>query len=142
MSDKLPTNNQISGVYHLSPARYDAFETAAQRSELRFLKVDIVGPSSAPDVLRQLGSALDFPTWYGANFDALYDCLADPDWQPAKGHILLINGLTRLRRLAPEDFATLIEVFQAIVEARRALNAPFTIIIDAPARGIPSLPEA
>ncbi|PKO36797.1 MAG: hypothetical protein CVU33_16505 [Betaproteobacteria bacterium HGW-Betaproteobacteria-6] len=142
MSDKLLRNTEISGVFHLAPGRHDAIETASQLAHLRFLKVDIVGPSSAPDVLRQLGSALDFPTWYGANFDALYDCLADPDWQPAKGHILLINGLTRLRRLAPEDFATLIEVFQAVVEARRKAHTPFWILIDAPARGIPTLPAA
>lgn len=142
MTDTLLKNTEASGVFHLSPARHDAIEAASQRVHFRFLKVDIVGPSSAPDVLRQIGSALNFPNWYGANFDALYDCLADPDWQPAKGHILLINGLTRLRRLAPEDFATLIDVFQAVVDARRKLDTPFWILIDAPARGIPTLPEA
>ena len=26
---------------------------------------------------RQLSEALDFPDWYGANLDALYDCLTD-----------------------------------------------------------------
>jgi hypothetical protein len=38
---------------------------------------------------REQGSGLEatrgrpaFSDWYGANFDALFDCLTDPDWQP------------------------------------------------------------
>ena len=36
-------------------------------------------------LLKQLGEALNFPDWYGANFDALHDCLTDPDCLPG-GH--------------------------------------------------------
>jgi len=142
MSDNLLKNADACGVFHLVTSRQSTIETAAHHARFCVLKADIVAPSSAHEVLLQLGSALNFPIWYGANFDALYDCLTDPDWQPAKGHVLFINGITHLRSSDPADFATLIEVFQAAAEARRTMRTPFWVLIDAPARGIPILTEA
>jgi len=142
MSDNLLKNVDASGVFHLVTERQSTIETAASHARFCVLKADIAKHSSTQDLLAQLGSALNFPIWYGANFDALYDCLTDPDWAPAKGHVLLINGLARLRSSDPADFATLIEVFQSAAESRRAMHTPFWVLIDAPARGIPTLAEA
>ena len=142
MSDNLLKNADESGVYHLVTSRQSTIEAAARHERFCVLTADIAKHSSTQDVLVQLGSALNFPIWYGANFDALNDCLTDPDWEPAKGHVLFINGLARLRASDPADFATLIEVLQSAAETRRALHLPFWVLIDAPARGIPMLAEA
>jgi RNAse (barnase) inhibitor barstar len=142
MSENLLKDVDASGVFHLPPARQQGIETCANKAHFCVLKTDITERASTEATLLQLGATLDFPNWYGANFDALYDCLTDPTWQPAKGHVLLINGLGHLRKTAPTDFATLIEVLQAVAEARRAMNTPFWALIDTPARGIPKLPEA
>lgn len=142
MSLALLKNADASGVYFLPAPRRTAIESSGSRLHFKVLAADISEYSSAPKALYQLGSALNFPIWYGANFDALFDCLTDPDWQPAKGHVLLISGISQLRTADPDDFATLIEVFKAAAEARRELQSPFWILIDAPARGVPTLPEA
>lgn len=142
MSDHVLINPQISGLYHLNSSRYAALEASAARIGFSLLKADIAAYSSTEEVLRRLGAIFNFPTWYGANFDALFDCLTDPDWQPAKGYLLLITGIARLRLTNPEDFATLIEVFQAVADAWRGRNIPCWILIDTPARGIPLFPEA
>ena len=142
MSDKLLKKAEASGLYHLPPSRRAAVESAASRARFCLLEANIAEHAAMEDVLFQLGSSLKFPIWYGVNFDALFDCLCDPDWQPAKGHVLLINGMASLRATNPDDFATLIDVFQSVAENRRERQAPFWILIDAPARGIPSLPEA
>jgi RNAse (barnase) inhibitor barstar len=142
MSENLLKDADASGVFHLAPSRLPGIEAAADRARFCLLKAIIAEHASVEAVLRQLGSALNFPIWYGANFDALYDCLTDPAWQPAKGHILLIDGLAGLRATDPNDFATLIEVLQAAAEARGTTNTPFFVLIDSPARGIPAFPEA
>jgi len=142
MSDNLLKNAEASGVFHLVTARQSTIEAAARHARFSVLKADITEHASTQEVLIQLGSALNFPIWYGANFDALLDCLTDSDWEPAKGHVLLINGLGRLRASDPADFATLIEVFQSAAEERRTKHTPFWVLIDAPARGIPTLAEA
>ena len=100
MSDNPLKDAAAAGLYHLPPSRRATVETLAGRARFSLLKVDLAEQTSIESVLSQLGSAFKFPIWYGANFDALYDCLCDPDWQPAKGHVLLINGMARLSSAA------------------------------------------
>jgi guanyl-specific ribonuclease Sa len=38
-------------------------------------------------VLANSGDDLDFPEWYGRNFDALKDCLTDFSWREAAGYV-------------------------------------------------------
>ena len=142
MSLALLKNSDLSGVYFLPAPRRAAIEAACHRLHFKALTADIAEYSSAEQVLYQLGSALDFPIWYGANFDALFDWLTDPDWLPAKGHVLLVCGFSRLRTADPDDFARLIEVFKAAAEARRDMQSPLWILIDSPARGVTTFPEA
>ena len=141
MSLALLKNADASGVYFLPTPRRAVIEAASSRLHFTVLTADIAEYPSAEKVLYQLGSALNFPIWYGANFDALFDCLTDPDWQPGKGHVLLISGISRLLIADPDAFATLVEVFQAAAEARREMHSPFWILIDSPAQGVPAFPE-
>lgn len=138
-----PLKHAPADVYYLNPAHRQAIQTAASNApHLCVLEAAIDGDASIEGTLRRLGTALEFPIWYGANFDALYDCLTDPDWHAGKGHLLLISGVACLRAADPDDFATLIEVFKAAAEARRGQAQPFWILIDTPARGIASFPAA
>lgn len=140
-SDTFKTND-TSGVYHLPPSRRAVTEATVEKERLRVLKAEISPRASKDKALAQLGTDLGFPIWYGANFDALFDCLTDADWQPAKGHVLMIKGAAELRATDPDDFTTLIEVFKAAAEARKESGHLFWILLDSPARGIPTLPEA
>lgn len=140
MSGRLLQKAAQAGLYYLSPARREGIVKAAEELQLQTHSADLSPCRTIDDVLRHLGTALHFPVWYGANFDALYDCLTDSDWQPGKGQVLLINGLESLRRSDSENFATLIEVFLASAELRRDSGMPFWILIDTVAPGIPELP--
>ena len=140
MNDQLFENTEESGVYYLPPAHQGSAADAAKKKGLLVLTVEIAARANKDQALEQLGAALHFPTWYGANFDALFDCLTDPDWQPGRGHVIMIKGMIELRATNPDDFATLIEVFEAATEARREAASPFWVLIDTPARGIPVLP--
>jgi len=142
MGDTLLQKTEASGVYYLNPSRRNTVIKAAELTYFCHLTATLTGPSTTHSVLQQLGQALHFPTWYGANFDALYDCLTDPEWQPSRGHVLLIDGIAPLRASEPDDFATFIEVLQNAAEARRNEGNPFWILLDTPARGIPPLPDA
>ena len=142
MYDKLLKNAAQSGVYHLPPLRRTAIEAAAKKHHFPVLTADIGVHQKIEKTLRNLGSALHFPIWFGANFDALFDCLADPDWYPAKGHVIVLSGIGSLRVNDPDDFTTLIEVLQSATEARREIGLPLWVLLDTPARGIPLLPEA
>jgi len=141
MNEKLLKAADRAGVFHLPPIRRSGLEACAQKLHFPILNADISGHQKIEATLRQLGNALHFPVWFGANFDALFDCLVDPDWYPAKGHIIIISGIDSLRASDPDDFTTLIEVLQAAAESRCDSGTPLWILLDTPARGIAPLPE-
>lgn len=142
MGDHVFSKIDTSGAYSVAPDRQAMAEAAAANEHLCLLKATIPPQATKEQALAQLGTDLDFPTWYGVNFDALFDCLTDSDWLPAKGHVILITGMAELRTSDLEAFTTLIEVFKATAEARQEAGSPFWILLDSPARGITALPEA
>jgi RNAse (barnase) inhibitor barstar len=142
MGDHMFKDIERSGVYTLPASRWSATESAAQKAGLCLLNATIPPHADKDKALAHLGAELGFPTWYGANFDALFDCLTAPDWRPAPGHVIRIKGVAGLRTANPADFATLVEVLKAAAEARKGDGHPFWILLDSPARGIAALPEA
>jgi RNAse (barnase) inhibitor barstar len=66
-------------------------------------------------LLAALGEALSFPDWYGANWDALADCLMDMSWSegPVRLHLANANALpTELREPLEEVFQEAADYWQ------------------------------
>ncbi|AGP47945.1 hypothetical protein PSYCG_01850 [Psychrobacter sp. G] len=57
-------------------------------------------------LLSSLAKACDFPSWFGHNWDAAWDCLTDSDIE----HLVL--DLTAVKNINNEDF----NVFKSIIE--------------------------
>ena len=142
MSEKLLSKSDQSGVYYLPASRRGAIEKAAKSLHLKHWHLEITPGQMAGEVLEQIGKILNFPEWYGANFDALHDCLTDPECLPGTGHILTISGCNGLRSSDPEGFATLLEVFKAATDDLRQTGVALWILLDKPLPGIRSLPAA
>ncbi|MGB4912090.1 MAG: barstar family protein [Candidatus Dechloromonas phosphoritropha] len=141
MSEKFLGKADQAAVYYLPASRRNAIDATAGKLDLRSMPVDLSRAASAGEALRRLGEALNFPDWYGVNFDALVDCLTDPECLPGKGHVLFVDGAATLRQGDPRAFATLLEVLRAAAGERRAAGAPLWILLDTHAPGIHSLPE-
>ncbi len=138
---KLPLMDpEQAGVFYLPTAHAEALRQQADAAHFVMLSADLGQAEDIEAALKELGTAFEFPDWYGANFDALFDCLLDPDWKPALGHVLFIEGCARLRQLNPDDLSTLQEVFRAAVDARKELKQPLWILLDIPGRGIHRFP--
>lgn len=128
-----------SGIFHLPTLSRRAVEAAAAGLDIR--EADLRQSQDKQGVLNELGHTLRFPDWYGANLDALYDCLTDPDWYPASGQVLLISGLARLQDADADTFSALLDVFLAASEARRETGTPLWVFIDTPSPELPALPQ-
>ncbi|MBB5957776.1 RNAse (barnase) inhibitor barstar [Saccharothrix tamanrassetensis] len=50
------------------------------------------GARSKSAALAAIGTAMEFPDYYGQNLDALYDCLTDLSWLPPGEHVLVWEG--------------------------------------------------
>lgn len=64
-------------------------------------------------VFAQFQQALGFPSYFGANWAALDECLVDLDWLPdATAYMLLIRNSQRLLRYDPVGLRTLLAILR------------------------------
>jgi RNAse (barnase) inhibitor barstar len=68
-------------------------------------------------LFNEFARALAFPDYFGHNWDALEECLADLEWLPAKGYILLITDSHAVLPDDEEEYETLLEVLDDAGEA-------------------------
>ena len=84
----------------------------------------------------EFARALAFPDYFGHNWDALEECLADLEWLQAKGYILLITDAASVLSNDETEYETFLEILrdageawgsgQAGIGARRAI--PFHVL--------------
>jgi barstar (barnase inhibitor) len=79
-----------SGVYRVASA--EATLEALQGGGPRLTRIVLPRGAGKAQILEQLARALEFPSWFGGNWDALEDCLTDLSWSKAPGHVLLVEG--------------------------------------------------
>ena len=111
-----------SGVYRARRAE-DIVE-ATRGSPLDVVRID-----ASRDAVQAIARALDFPDWFGGNWDALEDALSDLSWRPAKGRVLVLEGI------APgDDAGILVDVLRAAAEHWAAQRVPFFGVLLDPQR--------
>jgi hypothetical protein len=97
--------------------------------------LDVVHVFAATEPIQALAKGLAFPEWFGGNWDALEDSLSDLSWRPAKGHVLVLEGL------APgDDAGILVDVLRAAAEHWSARRVPFFAVLIDPERKL-DLPD-
>ena len=114
-----------SGVYRVPQA--DEILDALRGSAFDVVRVDLAAASDKEQLLEQLASALEFPQWFGRNWDALEDCLGDLAWRAGDGHVLLVEGFERLRARRPDDFGVLLDILASSAQYWHERGRPFFV---------------
>jgi hypothetical protein len=122
-----------SGVYRV--ANPEAVVEVLQGSPLRLARVGLAGADKS-QMLSKLSQALDFPSWFGANWDALEDCLTDLSWSRAAGHVLLIEGVAGA---AADDLGVLEDVLASAAAQWAARGRPFFAVFVGGRDALPAL---
>jgi RNAse (barnase) inhibitor barstar len=114
-----------AGVFHLPLARAGDIAAAARANGFRATRIDLAECDDKEAVLAAVATALEFPDWFGHNWDALTDCLTDLSWSQAPGYVLVLSGSGGFASLAPDDFDTLIEILSQASASWSELQVPF-----------------
>ncbi len=131
------------GVYHAPQAARAELLAAAKTSDLSLHSVDLSTVRDKDALLERLAAALEFPDWFGHNWDALADCLGDLSWLRADGHLILLERCDGFRAAHDEDFTTALQVFAAAAEAwREARRTLWVLVVGMRPDGIAILPGA
>lgn len=80
------------GRYRLAgTARVSALRASVLAAGWAWGVVDGRRVPDRPGLFAQYSTALEFPGWFGGNWDAFADCLQDLSWLPARGYVVLWN---------------------------------------------------
>lgn len=122
-----------SGVYRAS--RADEILDAMRGSALQISRIDLAGIADKQALMQRIGHALEFPRWFGGNWDALEDCLTDLSWSKSDGHVLLIEAAADLPM---DERGILIDILASAAASWAERKRPFfAVFLD----GSPNLPE-
>jgi len=132
-----------AGVFHLSHdgAGANAIAAAARTLAYSCVEADLVDIHDKDGLLTTLATALAFPPWFGHNWDALEDCLADMSWCEAEGYVLILRHADRLHNEAEGDFLTALRILADVSATWREAGLPFWAFVELTADGIPVLPN-
>ena len=123
-----------SGVYRAS--RTDEILAATHGSGLHVARIDLAGAAAKEALLARIAGALQFPQWFGGNWDALEDCLGDLAWLPAAGYVLLFEGAAGL---PPDERGTLLDLLASAAASWAERRRPFFAVIVDGAAALPAL---
>lgn len=118
-----------SGVYRVGAA--PTVLEVARESGLDLSRID-----AGDDALEGIARALEFPAWFGRNWDALEDCLGDLSWRGAAvGHVLLFDAFPR-----GDALGVLLDVLRSTAEYWAGRGRPFFAVLVDPRHEV-SLPD-
>jgi len=137
---KLLARQKLAGIYHLPHSDCKALKQATLALHFGWLQADFGESKDITAILQKLGKELRLPDWYGANYDALSDCLSDLSWNTAPGYVLLISGADELHAHDETAFDTLNDVLTAVIENWQQEKVPFWVFYDMRPNGLASLP--
>lgn len=122
---------QRSGLYRAPDARG---LSALDAPGLDVVPIALSGVRSKEALLERFAAALAFPEWFGANWDALEDCLGDLSWRAETGRLLVIEGFETLQDVAGDDFHVLLGVLGDVAQDWAAEGQGFFAIFVDPRR--------
>ena len=121
-----PANN---GAYFFDHNDREALVEAAHEAGLRAAPIDFAACVGKDDALARIAAALEFPDWFGGNWDALADCLGDLSWLGADGHMLVFDEAWDWRERDGEDFATLLDICGEAAQGWARERKPFWVVV-------------
>ena len=115
-----------AGAYHLPAAHAGTLMDAAGELGLSVHRIDLDGCVDKDGVLQRIAAALSFPDWFGHNWDALSDALADLGWlDESAGYVIVLERTRELREASQDTYDTLVAVCEETAEGWRDIALPF-----------------
>jgi RNAse (barnase) inhibitor barstar len=113
------------GAYFVDMRENQSLADAGRALDFRVVHIDLAGCTGKEEVLRRFARALQFPDWFGSNFDALADSLGDLSWARADGYLLLIEHIDTWRQADDDNFATLLDILNEAAVVWGDQGVPF-----------------
>ncbi|MBL8470622.1 MAG: barstar family protein [Rhodocyclaceae bacterium] len=128
-----------AGVFYGQPSALGRAQRASLEVGITIINVDLRAVTDKAGLMAAMASAFSLPDWFGHNWDALADCLADLSWKEADGYAVFLHGAAKARERMPDDLDEAVSVLRGAVEHWRSEGLPFWVLFDAPLPDLISL---
>ena len=103
---------------------------AVADAERRGAVAVVLGPAaSKAELLEEFAGALQFPGWFGRNWDALADALGDLSWLPPGEKVVVWVGADVLRARQPAAYLTALDVLRDGAKRSTTSGRPLTVLL-------------
>ncbi|MGN6111564.1 MAG: barstar family protein [Luteimonas sp.] len=122
----------LCGVYTVTPGADDEAIAAARALDFAAVAIDFDGCRGKDEAIARIAAALRFPAWFGGNWDALADALADLSWLPAPGYVLRLAHAEAWREADPAAFDMLASILEEAAARWARERIPFWALLPTP----------
>lgn len=96
--------------------------------------------SNKETFLNEVALSLQFPDYFGKNWDALQDCLTDLEWVSAQGYVIFYEDAESFAQQNPQDWKIALNVLSSAVEFWQEEDIPMYVLIKGTGDAIAQLP--
>jgi RNAse (barnase) inhibitor barstar len=130
------------GLYRFSSRAQPAtIQAAAEQHGWRYFYIDGGALIDKATFLRQFAATLEFPAYFGQNWDAFEEIMTDSHWPTARGYLIVYDDVANFATNAPQDWATALAILQAVVADWQSLARPLAILLRNVGKIAPALPK-
>ncbi|HSM12157.1 MAG TPA: barstar family protein [Lysobacter sp.] len=121
-----------AGLHRVGRSQVEALCEAGRAAGLYCARLDLTDCRGKADLLASLARVLEFPSWFGHNWDALADCLDDLEWLRGAGYLLVLDNPAGMSAAAPKDFAVALDILADAARKWRERGTPFWVFLVEP----------
>jgi Barstar (barnase inhibitor) len=100
----------------------------ASNAGLATFRVSVEGVRTDRELLARIATAMQFPGYFGGNWDAFQECLRDMSWLPSKSYVLILENSLSLWQSTPQAGGSLIESWLFVAQEWAQENVSLQLV--------------
>jgi RNAse (barnase) inhibitor barstar len=90
--------------------------------------------------LEQSAKSMNFPSYFGRNWDAFWDSIRDLSWCKASGYVLLYDHVRHFATMQPHEWQTALELLSEAAADWNSHAVEFYVLLRGAGRTAPEVP--
>jgi RNAse (barnase) inhibitor barstar len=101
----------------------------AKRAKFAYFHIEGKLIARKEQLLNHVATSLRFPDYFGGNWDALEECLADMEWVDAPGYLIYYDHIDPLANEHPDQLQTFVEICRDAVASWKEDGTPMVVLL-------------
>lgn len=118
------------GLYKVpTEVNIDELSSLCKEYGFQFFHINGNDVATKAEFIQTSAKTMNFPDYFGNNWDAFSDCIDDLSWLSADGYILLYTQPDNFANNDPSEWSIALDIFQEVVESWRETDTPMYVLL-------------